>query len=92
MDDSSPVANQPRVEEVVEAVVKECRKESLPYKQEAVAAAGAILEVQDVDRFAEMNSILKPLLTRVNFNCSQCWSSTSRCTLPYPSNVKRQTS
>ena len=60
-----PADQQPTVEAVVEAVMKECKKDNVAYKQEAVAAAGAILEACEVDRFSEINSILKPLLSRV---------------------------
>ena len=66
MSDSSPVENQPRVEVVVEAVLKESRKGSLPYKQAAIAALGEVLEVQEVDRFTEVNTILSPLIARVS--------------------------
>ena len=45
--------------------MKECRKDKIQYKLEAVEFVGRILEVHDVDVFQDVWQILHPLLEKV---------------------------
>ncbi|XP_019632493.1 PREDICTED: proteasome-associated protein ECM29 homolog [Branchiostoma belcheri] len=56
--------SQPSVEEVVEAVLKESRKEKLEYKKEAIRCLCATLETYNLDRFKQLSDILFPLLRK----------------------------
>lgn len=59
-----PVAGQPTINEVVECVMRECRKESLVYKLVALQAAGKILEATHTDRFSELSQIVFPIIKK----------------------------
>lgn len=60
-----PVAGQPSVGQVLDLVLKECKKESLVYKMAALRCAADILEATEEDRFQEMTDILLPLIRKV---------------------------
>lgn len=60
-----PVKGQPTVDEVLESVLRECRKESMVYKLAALHAAGEILEATQTDRFAELSQIIFPIIKKV---------------------------
>lgn len=53
---------QPTVADVVEAMVKECSKENIEYKMEALQCTSAILHSYDIDRIRDVADILLPLL------------------------------
>uniref|UniRef100_A0AAR2L3Y5 Ecm29 proteasome adaptor and scaffold n=1 Tax=Pygocentrus nattereri TaxID=42514 RepID=A0AAR2L3Y5_PYGNA len=58
------VAGQPSVRQVLDLVLKECKKESLVYKMAALRCAADILEATEEDRFQEMTEILFPLIRK----------------------------
>ncbi|KAL7841457.1 hypothetical protein SRHO_G00251480 [Serrasalmus rhombeus] len=58
------VAGQPSVRQVLDLVLKECKKESLVYKMAALRCAADILEATEEDRFQEMADILFPLIRK----------------------------
>uniref|UniRef100_A0A8B9JRI3 Ecm29 proteasome adaptor and scaffold n=1 Tax=Astyanax mexicanus TaxID=7994 RepID=A0A8B9JRI3_ASTMX len=59
-----PVAGQPAVGEVLDLVLKECRKESVVYKVAALRCAADILEATGEDRFQELAEIIFPLIRK----------------------------
>ncbi|KAF0037480.1 hypothetical protein F2P81_010354 [Scophthalmus maximus] len=59
-----PWAGQPTISEVLEVVLKECRKESLVYKMAALRCAGDVLHSSQEDRFSDMAEILFPLIKK----------------------------
>ncbi|XP_022614384.1 proteasome-associated protein ECM29 homolog [Seriola dumerili] len=59
-----PCAGQPTISEVLEVVLKECRKESLVYKMAALRCAGDVLHSSQEDRFSDMTEILFPLIKK----------------------------
>ncbi|XP_059902906.1 proteasome adapter and scaffold protein ECM29 [Gadus macrocephalus] len=59
-----PCAGQPTVPEVLELVLKECRKDSLVYKMAALRCAGDVLQSSQEDRFSEVAEILFPLIKK----------------------------
>ena len=65
MKDDSAVG-QPTVTEVLDAVLRECRKESISYKREALTCIATILEAQEVDRYQEISNIITPLINKVS--------------------------
>lgn len=52
--------------QVLEAVLKECRKENWSYKMEALKCIGEILETHSVDKFKEVWDIVSPILKKVS--------------------------
>jgi len=52
--------------QIVEALMREGRKEKLEYKVAALACLGSVLEALTVDRFTDTYSILAPALEKVN--------------------------
>uniref|UniRef100_A0A672GNV4 Ecm29 proteasome adaptor and scaffold n=1 Tax=Salarias fasciatus TaxID=181472 RepID=A0A672GNV4_SALFA len=60
-----PCSGQPTISEVLEVVLKECRKESLVYKMAALRCAGDVLHSSQEDRFGDMAEILFPLIKKV---------------------------
>ncbi|XP_030643873.1 proteasome adapter and scaffold protein ECM29 [Chanos chanos] len=59
-----PAAGQPTVSEVLDLVVKECKKESLVYKLAALRCAADILEATEEDRFTQLADIVFPLIRK----------------------------
>ncbi|XP_023274931.1 proteasome-associated protein ECM29 homolog [Seriola lalandi dorsalis] len=59
-----PCAGQPTISEVLDVVLKECRKESLVYKMAALRCAGDVLHSSQEDRFNDMTEILFPLIKK----------------------------
>ncbi|KAI2668629.1 Proteasome adapter and scaffold protein ECM29 [Labeo rohita] len=59
-----PAAGQPTVSEVLDLVLKECKKESLVYKMSALRSAADILESTKEDRFQEITDIVLPLIKK----------------------------
>ncbi|XP_043096991.1 proteasome adapter and scaffold protein ECM29 [Puntigrus tetrazona] len=59
-----PAAGQPTVSEVLDLVLKECKKESLVYKMAALRSAADILESTQEDRFQEITDIVLPLIKK----------------------------
>ncbi|KAF3852184.1 hypothetical protein F7725_005539 [Dissostichus mawsoni] len=63
-----PFPGQPTISEVLEVVLKECRKESLVYKMAALRCAGDVLHSSEEDRFSDMAEIIIPLIKK---NCPE---------------------
>ncbi|KGL72686.1 Proteasome-associated protein ECM29, partial [Tinamus guttatus] len=59
-----PVLGQPSVGEVAQAVLKECRKETLQYKLVALRCAGEVLQATKQDRFQEVADIVFPMIKK----------------------------
>ncbi|XP_078801492.1 proteasome adapter and scaffold protein ECM29 isoform X1 [Oryzias latipes] len=59
-----PCSGQPTITEVLEVVMRECRKENLVYKMAALHCAGDVLHSSQEDRFREMAEILFPLIKK----------------------------
>ncbi|XP_008315268.1 proteasome adapter and scaffold protein ECM29 isoform X2 [Cynoglossus semilaevis] len=59
-----PCAGQPTVSEVLDVVLKECRKESLVYKMAALRCAGDVLHSSQEDRFSQVAEILFPMIKK----------------------------
>ncbi|KAI5087767.1 proteasome-associated protein ECM29-like isoform X1 [Silurus meridionalis] len=59
-----PAPGQPTVQQVLDMVLKECKKESLVYKMAALHSAANILEAAKEDRFQEMADILFPIIKK----------------------------
>uniref|UniRef100_A0A4W4F4J8 Ecm29 proteasome adaptor and scaffold n=1 Tax=Electrophorus electricus TaxID=8005 RepID=A0A4W4F4J8_ELEEL len=60
----NPVAGQPTVSQVLDLILKECKKESLVYKMAALRSTAGILEATQEDRFQDMADILFPLIKK----------------------------
>uniref|UniRef100_A0A673A0B1 Ecm29 proteasome adaptor and scaffold n=1 Tax=Sphaeramia orbicularis TaxID=375764 RepID=A0A673A0B1_9TELE len=59
-----PCVGQPTINEVLDIVLKECRKESLVYKMAALRCAGDVLHSSQEDRFSTLAEILFPLIRK----------------------------
>ncbi|XP_020501213.2 proteasome adapter and scaffold protein ECM29 [Labrus bergylta] len=70
-----PCSGQPTISEVLEVVLKECRKESLVYKMAALRCAGDVLQSSQEDRFSDMAEILFPLIKK---SCPKTGAASSR--------------
>ncbi len=68
MELQKPAASQPTVNEVLDLVLKECKKESLVYKMAALHSAADILESTQEDRFQEITNIVVPLIKKVHLH------------------------
>ena len=66
---------QPTVEDIVELMLKECRKENIVYKIEALQRTSAILHSCDIDRMKDIADIILPLLPQVSLACNLCKNS-----------------
>lgn len=53
---------QPSVEDVCAAVMKECRRENVKYKIEALRCLGSLVQTYELDVFDELSQILLPML------------------------------
>ncbi|KAL2293978.1 hypothetical protein Nmel_007686 [Mimus melanotis] len=58
------VPGQPTITDVVQALLKECRKENLKYKMVALRCAAEVLQVTKEDRFKEVADIIFPLIKK----------------------------
>lgn len=56
---------QPTIDDIIQAVLKECRKENVKYKIVALKCAADVLESTKEDRFQELTDILFPLIKQV---------------------------
>ncbi|XP_075681729.1 proteasome adapter and scaffold protein ECM29 [Rhinoderma darwinii] len=61
-----PVPAQPSIEDIIQAVLKECRKENVKYKIIALKCAADVLESTKEDRFQELAEILFPLIKKAS--------------------------
>ncbi|XP_041357221.1 proteasome adapter and scaffold protein ECM29-like [Gigantopelta aegis] len=57
-------AGQATIEEIVEAVLKECKKEKPAYRIEALKCLSEILETYNIDRFADVWEIVDPIIQK----------------------------
>ncbi|XP_067172253.1 proteasome adapter and scaffold protein ECM29 isoform X5 [Apteryx mantelli] len=55
---------QPSVSEIVQAVLKECRKENLKYKMVALRCVAEVLQATKEDRFQELADIVFPMIKK----------------------------
>lgn len=60
---------QPSVGDVVQAVLKECRKENPRYKVVALRCAAGVLQATREDRFQELADIVFPMIKKVMVRC-----------------------
>lgn len=60
-----PCQGQPSISEVLQVVLKECRKDNLVYKIAALRCAGDVLHASQEDYFSTMAEILFPLIKKV---------------------------
>ncbi|XP_034543139.1 proteasome adapter and scaffold protein ECM29 isoform X1 [Notolabrus celidotus] len=70
-----PCTGQPTISEVLEVVLKECRKESLVYKMAALRCAGDVLQSSKEDAFSDMAEILFPLIKK---SCPESGAASQR--------------
>ncbi|KAM4708609.1 proteasome adapter and scaffold protein ECM29 [Discoglossus pictus] len=61
-----PHPNQPSVDDIVQSVLKECRKENIKYKINALKCAADVLESTKEDRFQDLAEILFPLIKKTS--------------------------
>ncbi|XP_073721138.1 proteasome adapter and scaffold protein ECM29 [Misgurnus anguillicaudatus] len=59
-----PAVGQPTVSEVLDLVLKECKKENLVYKMAALRSAADILESTQTDRFQEITEVVLPIIKK----------------------------
>lgn len=52
------------VSQIIDALLRESKKESITYKLEALSCFGEVLEVLSVDRFSDVYSIMSPVLEK----------------------------
>lgn len=60
-----PVPNQPSMDEIVQAVLKECCRENPKYKIVAISSAADVLKATKEDRFREFSDVVIPLIKKV---------------------------
>lgn len=53
------------LETIIDAVMKECRKENIVYRRHAIEAIGNILSALDIDKFEELYNIVQDILIKV---------------------------
>ncbi|XP_061311111.1 proteasome adapter and scaffold protein ECM29 isoform X3 [Pezoporus flaviventris] len=58
------VPGQPPISDIVQAVLKECRKENLKYKMVALRCAAGVLQATKEDRFQELADIVFPMIKK----------------------------
>ncbi|KAM4640361.1 proteasome adapter and scaffold protein ECM29 isoform 6-T6 [Amazona ochrocephala] len=58
------VPGQPTISDIVQAVLKECRKENLKYKMVALRCAAGVLQATKEDRFQELADIVFPMIKK----------------------------
>ena len=63
---------QPKVQTITEALLKECRKEQIAYKLDALLYTGKVIETYSLDYFKEISDILYPMLAKVTFIIVKC--------------------
>ncbi|KAL7988627.1 hypothetical protein Chor_007546 [Crotalus horridus] len=59
-----PLPNQPSVDDVVQAMLKECRKENLRYKIVAIRCTADVLKATQENRFQELTDINFPVIKK----------------------------
>lgn len=51
--------------QILDAVYRECKKEKLEYKLEALKCIGEVVETFSVDRFEDVYTVMLPVLRKV---------------------------
>ncbi|XP_077575498.1 proteasome adapter and scaffold protein ECM29 [Stigmatopora nigra] len=69
-------SGQPTISEVLDVVLKECRKENLLYKMAALRCTGDVLNSCREDRFSDVTDILFPLIKK---SCPESGAASLRC-------------
>ena len=64
--DNADTTEQPKVEDIVPIVFKECKKEKIEYRIEALKCLGAILHAHQIDKFKDLADILFPIVRKVS--------------------------
>ena len=62
----SPADDQPTIEQVLTALMKECNKENLKYKSAALNYTTDVLEAYSIDKYKDISDIIYPMLEKVN--------------------------
>lgn len=57
---------QEQINEMFEAALRECKKENIQYKIEALRCTSAILVAFDLDRYADISLVIYPILKKVS--------------------------
>lgn len=65
------VPGQPTISDIVQAVLKECRKENLRYKMVALRCAAGVLQATKEDRFQELADIIFPMIKKVTVQLAE---------------------
>uniref|UniRef100_A0A8U7P1K2 Ecm29 proteasome adaptor and scaffold n=1 Tax=Corvus moneduloides TaxID=1196302 RepID=A0A8U7P1K2_CORMO len=58
------VPGQPTITDIVQALLKECRKENLKYKMVALRCAAGVLQATKEDRFQELADVIFPMIKK----------------------------
>ncbi|XP_013777201.1 proteasome-associated protein ECM29 homolog [Limulus polyphemus] len=66
MDQITETEGEISVHQIIQVLVKECKKENLKYKEAAVKSLAAILEKHQLDYFGDLYNILVPILEKKN--------------------------
>lgn len=82
-----PCQGQPSVSEVLQVVLKECRKDNLVYKIAALRCAGDVLHASQEDYFSTMAEILFPLIKKVARRSSLLHTSCCCVSISEPSRI-----
>ncbi|KAJ7335387.1 hypothetical protein JRQ81_013328 [Phrynocephalus forsythii] len=60
----TPVSGQPSIDDILQALLKECRKENLRYKIVALRCTADVLKTTQENRFQELTDIVFPLIKK----------------------------
>ncbi|XP_061488079.1 proteasome adapter and scaffold protein ECM29 isoform X5 [Rhineura floridana] len=69
-----PVHNQPSMDDILQAMLKECRKENLRYKIVALRCTADVLKTTQENRFQELTDIIFPIIKK---NCPENMGTSS---------------
>jgi len=61
---SESLEGQPPMSQVLDSLMKECKKENKLYKMEALTSTAAIVEAHEIDRFQDFADMLYPILRK----------------------------
>ncbi|XP_076347189.1 proteasome adapter and scaffold protein ECM29 [Tachypleus tridentatus] len=64
MDKISETEDEISVYQIIQVLVKECKKENLKYKEAAIKSLAAVLEKHQLDYFSDLYNILVPILEK----------------------------
>ena len=61
----SATPGQPTIEEVLVILLRECRKENIKYKSDALTYTTDVLQAYNIDQYKEISDIISPILKKV---------------------------